>query len=420
MRSPGDHARKSWTSLVVCPNRTLRDELVRALRDAAGLEPAAELSEYPAESDSFPPVGLQIDLCFIDVGSSRLSGLGLVRRLAGHRPPLPVVAINQSNDAETILESMRQGASEYLCSPLHAESVRQALARLAALRQAAGTEPPEDVGACGIVHAVIPGKPGSGATTLACYLALELAKQSGRPALLADLDPFAGTVSFVLKLRARFSFLDAFANAGGIDDDLWKGLVTPWHGIDVLIAPDDPTELVTEPANAPEMIQFWRRMYGHVVLDLPGAFDGWSTTVARCCDELLVVTGPGWLELETTRRALSRLHAGGIAGSKISVILNRGSEAQRQSLELHSAIGAEVAAVLPEDEPAICAALMHGKPLAPNSPLHARIAELAARAEQSHDSRALDRGSRRAWWKRALQALGMPSQKPGDSGSPLL
>jgi CO dehydrogenase nickel-insertion accessory protein CooC1 len=142
--------------------------------------------------------------------------------------------------------------------------------------------------------------------------------------------------------------------------------------------------------------------------------------VARCCDELLVVTGPGWLELETTRRALSRLHAGGIAGSKISVILNRGSEAQRQSLELHSAIGTEVAAVLPEDEPAICAALMHGKPLAPNSPLHARIAELAARAEQSHDSRALDRGSRRAWWKRALQALGMPSQKPGDSGSPLL
>ena len=40
--------------------------------------------------------------------------------------------------------------------------------------------------------------------------------------LLADLDPLTGTLSFLLKIKSIYSFLDALQRAHELDADLWR------------------------------------------------------------------------------------------------------------------------------------------------------------------------------------------------------
>src|SRR5207253_11060983 len=95
--------------------------------------------------------------------------------------------------------------------------------------------------------AVMPAKGACGATTVACNLAFQWRKLSGQKVLLADMDPLAGTLSFLLKIKSTFSFLDTLQRAHELDADLWSAMVTNVSGVDVLLSPelltDTPQEL---------------------------------------------------------------------------------------------------------------------------------------------------------------------------------
>ena len=71
----------------------------------------------------------------------------------------------------------------------------------------------------------MPAKGGCGASTIASNLAYQM-KRGDKRILLADLDPLAGTLSFLLKIKSNYSFMDALARSHDIDADLWKAVVT--------------------------------------------------------------------------------------------------------------------------------------------------------------------------------------------------
>jgi len=59
------------------------------------------------------------------------------------------------------------------------------------------------------IVAVIPAKGACGASTIAANLAFQWKRSSGQRILLVDLDPLTGTISFMLKIKSIYSFLDA-------------------------------------------------------------------------------------------------------------------------------------------------------------------------------------------------------------------
>ncbi len=71
----------------------------------------------------------------------------------------------------------------------------------------------------------MPAKGGCGASTIASNLAYQM-KRGDKRILLADLDPLAGTLSFLLKIKSNYSFMDALARSHDIDADLWRSVVT--------------------------------------------------------------------------------------------------------------------------------------------------------------------------------------------------
>jgi cellulose biosynthesis protein BcsQ len=84
----------------------------------------------------------------------------------------------------------------------------------------------------------MPARGGCGASTIASNFAYHLKRTGDKRILLADVDPLAGTLSFLPKIKSSYSFMDALARSSDIDADLWKAVVTARHGVDVLLSPE--------------------------------------------------------------------------------------------------------------------------------------------------------------------------------------
>jgi len=280
--------------------------------------------------------------------------------------PIPVIAISAGNDPDIILRSLRQGASEFLFQPFAIEQVGVALDRLMRQKLDNGVQSRE----LGKVYCVMPAKGACGASTLACNLAARLQKVNGtKRVLLADLDPSTGTVSFLLKLKSSYSFVDVLSHASQMDEDLWKALVSPAQGMDVILCPENPVETIPL-HEAQAMIEYSRENYGAVVLDVASPYGDWVEQIAKLCDELILVTTNELPALHATQNAIAHLERNGIERSKIKLVVNRYDANQgldRNAIE--TALNLDIFQVIPSDVDAVQKSLLEGKPVVASSSL---------------------------------------------------
>lgn len=368
-------AAQSRKPLLICPHDTLEQQFVKVWRGLGQGEPVVEARAYPGRAALRELVSVNSPtLCFLDVASDSESALELARELRDIG--IPVVALHTGNDPDLILSCLRQGAAEFLYPPFNVEPFQAALDRLARRSQAALA----GARSGGEVFCLMRGKSGCGSTTLACNLAFQVFALDFPKVLLADLDPLTGTIAFLLKLNSNYSFVHALANASRMDEPLWRGLVTSSKGVDVLLSPETPGDLVYEAEDLIAMVSYWRQIYQFVILDIPGPHDQWGLSLARLCDELLLVTTNELPAVHATQNSLACLEHNGVSRSKIKLVVNRyntdiglSSEAIETSLDL------KVFQRLPSDFEAVQKALMEGKPVPASTKVGKSIAELAER-----------------------------------------
>jgi pilus assembly protein CpaE len=360
--------------LLICPDRAMSAGLAGLLsRELRGTPAPVVYDAYPAREELLERVQPAANaLCFLDASSEPATALALMAALADARPASPVIALLRVDDPGKILQCLRQGANEFLVYPFTAEQFDAALGRVS---RPAPSPAPEDEGR---IIAVMPGKGAAGATTVACNLAFALARQEPRKVLLADLDGLTGTVPFVLKLRSNYSFVDALAHAGSLDADMWKVLVTPCRGLDVLLSPDSPVDSIGAALDPAGILGYFRKAYAVTVVDCGGAYGGWNLALARLSSELLLVTTNEPAVLHGTQRALAYLETNGVNPLAIRIVLNlRQPEAGLSREDSEEALGRRVFAVLPRDTEALQRALMEGRPAASASRFGKSLASLA-------------------------------------------
>jgi Flp pilus assembly CpaE family ATPase len=92
-----------------------------------------------------------------------------------------------------------------------------------------------------------------------------------------------------------------------MDEALWRGMVTTCRGVDVLLSPETPTDLVYEHEDVAAMVRFWRQFYEFVILDIPGPHGEWGLSLAKLCDELILVTTNELPAVHATQNTLAYL-----------------------------------------------------------------------------------------------------------------
>ncbi len=369
----------AWVAWLIAPDSQAAAELTTLLnREAPGLS-LIDFREYPSpEADvalagSGPPA-----VCFLDTCTDQNRAFRLLARL--REPPLriPVVAILSREEPELALRSLRAGARGCLVRPFEGEHLRPILSRIGP--PGAGYAH----GKVGPVVCVLPAKGSCGATTLAANFAHRCLPLGFRSVLLADMDPVAGDLGFILKLRSPHSFVDALAHAAQLDADLWRGLALAHHNVDVLLSPEGPVDSALDTRDAACLLAYVRSAYDLVVLDTGGAYDAFGVELAKLSDQVVFVTTTDVDAIYAAKRALSYLAANSVPASRVRLVVSRWRKGMGLELpEMESILGFPVFHVAPSDPGAVEGALLEGRPVAPGSQFGKSLAQLAANLFES-------------------------------------
>ena len=350
--------RSDWKPLVVCPSAPMGVQIRSALNDQ-GLAGVPFVPQYPRAGEIAALLAREsCNVCFLDVASDVDHALLLVSEAAAL---VPLVALNPSNDADVILRCLRQGASEFVADP-SPEQVGAVLERLARMHA------PANAPKAARVYCVLPGKPGCGASTVAAYLSMEIKRSGLSKVLLVDADFVTASLAFFFKLKSDFHLGDAVRDWSRMDDDLWSRLTVPYQGLDVLLAPQNPTTSVDiDRQAAAGLLAFWRSRYDAVMLDLAGAHaPGFG--FAALADEVFLVTTNELAALHATRRALECLEKIPVDRSRLKLLVTRYTTSNGlKGEDVKSALKLEPFALLNNDYDGVQAALLEGKPVAPGS-----------------------------------------------------
>jgi pilus assembly protein CpaE len=358
---------------IISPDKKLVAELSGHFAKQVPEAMIVEIGQYPErklyeEMASNPPLAV-----FIDLISNRDQGLGQLQTSRAVLPGVPAVVVLGENLPEQILQCVRQGASEFLIRPVTADQLQTAFKRILQSAKAAA----DAVGSAKVI-ATIPAKGACGATTLATNLPFYWKKAGYDRVLLGDLDPFTGTVPFLLRVKSQYSFLDALTREEPLDSSVWKGLVTNRKGVDVLLSPEQPVDLSHSGAELATLLEFCRQSYDLIVADCGTAHGGWSLSLAKLADEILLVTTNELTALRAAQRVLGNYDRQGLDRSKVKLIVNRyNTEIGLNQDAIESALHFDVFQVVPNDTDSVESALVAAEPVSPSGNIGKSLLQLA-------------------------------------------
>jgi pilus assembly protein CpaE len=362
--------------VVISPNSRMVRELAVLLESHLVGSSINFISSYPSPRDIGAALGgTSPQLVFLDLASDPERALQLLAEMVRLGSPVQVLALLPGNDPDLMLRCLRSGAADFLLEPFTAEQLDTVLAKIARMQPAA------EAGAdAARIIAVMPAKGASGATTIACNLAFYWKRMGANRVLLADLDPLTGTLSFLLKIKSVFSFLDALQRAHELDADLWRAMVTTVNGVDVLLAPELITDNPPELNDPSPILEYARRAYDVIILDAGNVYGDWNLNQARAAQEVLLITTNELPSLQAAQRALSYMDANRVGRWKIRLLVNRYQREVGLSREvIGTALHTEVFDAIPSDYEAVQKALMEGKPVPANSAFGKSLTQVVER-----------------------------------------
>lgn len=242
--------------------------------------------------------------------------LHLIEMIRGFHPGVEILALCEE-DVKVLSALMRSGIREYITADAPIGLVREALTSSIERVHAK----PKRANESGNVVAFLPGKPGSGASTISVYTAFAASKIPNRRVLLVDLDREAPVQAFLNQLHPEHFLQEALASSHHLDMDMWSRLISKRNGLDILPADADGAPC-DESGRMRELIRFVRSSYDLTCLDLPGPLDVCSAEVLSEAKRVYLVCTQELASVHIALRKAERLKRLGLDGG-IRVVLNR-------------------------------------------------------------------------------------------------
>ncbi len=316
--------------LVLDRTAALADQVRRVVADESAVEVVA--CTRMADAADMLADG---DFTLFVAGPSTVTRTGIARIEVIHDelPELTIVLAFSRRPDAAMRDIVRAGAVDMIQLPADDSVVRDAIVRAVDLGRRHSRQP-ATVGA-GRVAAREPGRVltlasstgGCGKTFLATNLAALLAQYTGQTACIIDLDLQFGEVSTALRMRPRYTIVDALqrdSNSSDLETHLPEYLVQHETGFSVLAAPRDPSEADrVDPPDVSRIIAAARSHFDVVIVDTPPYL---SETVLAAFDVSDLLFTIATLDLPSVRNLgvfLTTLERLKISSDNIRLILNK-------------------------------------------------------------------------------------------------
>jgi pilus assembly protein CpaE len=268
-----------------------------------------------------------------------------------------VVAVGPAADAKLVIRALRGVVDDYLdVSDLEHELV----AVLSSWSRRWTLERPE-----GKLVAVLAPSGGSGSSTIAANIAVELARELKTVGLI-DLKLETGDLAALLDLKPTHSLSDLCKNIERLDQSFFQqSLVAHASGVRLLSAPKHlaDVDLVT-PESVRQAIGLARVTFPLVVVDLEHRFAAEQIQILRQADVILVVLRLDFTSLKNATKFLEHLDGLGVPSTRIRLVVNRHGQPKEVPLaKVEEALHMKAFHVLPDDPRTINRANNHGNPV---------------------------------------------------------
>jgi len=150
--------------------------------------------------------------------------------------------------------------------------------------------------------------------------------------LLADMDLNSGLIRFLLKLNNEYTILDAVRHSTDMDETLWPQLVCGKGQLEVLITGKITTGVRLEPSNVRSLIDYARKNYKAIMVDLSGNMEKYALEVMQESRKIFLVVTPEIPSLHLAREKVAFLKDQGLQ-DKVAYILNRHGKSDLLQLE---------------------------------------------------------------------------------------
>src|SRR5579863_935253 len=352
-------------AVIICPDKDLSGDLQEALVQTHRVVVVRSLDHLPNDRDLVRFLRAAApEVVYLSVESVKRA-IELAARIEAQAAGTQIVAINRTAKPEALLETMRAGIREFLAPPFEPDALAQSIERVAQICE----RRPPSIESTDSVLAFLPSKAGVGCSTIALNTSIMLSELPDMKVLLADFDLNCGILGFMLQLDSPYSVVSAAENAHQMDEDLWQKLVTSRGNLEVLPAGKLAPGFRIEPTQIRYLLEFARRNYQAVCLDLSGILEKFSVDILHEANQIFMVCTPEVPSLHLAREKLRFLHSLDLDG-RVKILLNR---AQKRSLiptsEIEKVLGMPVFMSFPNDYLGDHKPLTAGKEVSPASDL---------------------------------------------------
>ena len=287
-----------------------------------------------------------------------------IRNLLSSSPNLEVFLTASRTDPQVLLEAFRLGVKEFLPQPLTRQDVEPALLRFE--ERFSGRESGSDTES-GRVIAVIGASGGVGSSTVTTNLSVSIQQTKQRdPVALMDLDLHGGELGLFLDLRPAQGLKHLAQDISRMDETIVRSsLIKHASGLHFLASGYEGfDEIAPAPGSIMRVIGFLRSMHRHVFVDCGHILEPAVKEALDCADQIIVVTTLSLPVIRRTKHLMAALRAAHYPAGKVTVVINRYVNDQKELLgQTENMLDIRVAGLIPNDYETAREAIDHGKPL---------------------------------------------------------
>ncbi len=276
-----------------------------------------EFDSYPPGLDHLQRLLASFDVIMLDLDSDQGVALELVEKASAS--DATIMVYSEKADPKLAVRLMRAGAREYLILPLEQGAVAEALVRTTITPRESAFPAEKTLGG---LRVFVGSKGGSGVTTVACNVAIALARNSEQRILLIDLALPIGDAALCLGISAGYSTEDALRNFDRLDASLLQNLLVKHRsGVFVLAAPTKVSEVEVSKGAIDRLIAIARREFDQVIVDVGSRIDEAAKVLFEDATSIYLVTQTGISELRNSNRLISQFFDDG--NPNLQIVINR-------------------------------------------------------------------------------------------------
>lgn len=260
-------------------------------------------------------------LVIVDLAGDLEHGLKSLERLKQAAPDLYVIASHYHADGETVIQSMRMGANDFLTQPIRRTEFKDAVARFERAPKRTITSESK----LGKVYTFLGTKGGAGTTSLAVNFAGVLAQRK-QSVVALDLDWTANDVAMQLGATPQYTLAEVGENLSRMDQALFESYVSRDPLGFYFIGPADTLEHrgYMSGSQLKEFASFLIEKYESVVIDAGRNIN--DEVVAAACEvssSIFLVITQEFAAVRNAQRYMAMLTRTGFTQDQIRVVVNR-------------------------------------------------------------------------------------------------